>query len=45
MAPIKSIVETALARGVQQPIALYFGARAERDLYLEDHFVRSPSSA
>jgi ferredoxin-NAD(P)+ reductase (naphthalene dioxygenase ferredoxin-specific) len=38
LAPIKSIVETALAHGLQQPIALYFGARAERDLYLEDHF-------
>ncbi len=38
MAPIKSIVETALARGMQQPITLYFGVRAERDLYLEDHF-------
>jgi CDP-4-dehydro-6-deoxyglucose reductase/ferredoxin-NAD(P)+ reductase (naphthalene dioxygenase ferredoxin-specific) len=38
MAPVKSIVETALARGMQQPIALYFGVRAERDLYLEDHF-------
>ena len=23
--------------------SLYFGTRAERDLYLEDHFVRSPS--
>jgi ferredoxin-NAD(P)+ reductase (naphthalene dioxygenase ferredoxin-specific) len=38
MAPIKSIVETALAHRMRQPIALYFGARAERDLYLEDHF-------
>jgi CDP-4-dehydro-6-deoxyglucose reductase/ferredoxin-NAD(P)+ reductase (naphthalene dioxygenase ferredoxin-specific) len=38
MAPIKSIVETALAQGMKQPIALYFGARAERDLYLEAHF-------
>jgi ferredoxin-NAD(P)+ reductase (naphthalene dioxygenase ferredoxin-specific) len=38
LAPIKSIVETALAHGLQQPITLFFGARAERDLYLEDHF-------
>ncbi len=37
LAPIKSTVEEALARGAQQPIHLYFGARAERDLYLEDH--------
>jgi NAD(P)H-flavin reductase/ferredoxin len=38
MAPIKSIVETALAHDMKQPIAFYFGARAERDLYLEAHF-------
>jgi ferredoxin-NAD(P)+ reductase (naphthalene dioxygenase ferredoxin-specific) len=38
MAPIKSIVETALAHGMKQPIAFYFGARAERDLYLEGYF-------
>ena len=38
LAPIKSIVETALRRGARQPIQLYFGVRAERDLYLEEHF-------
>lgn len=38
LAPIKSIVETALAHGAKQPIHLYFGVRDERDLYLEDHF-------
>jgi NAD(P)H-flavin reductase/ferredoxin len=38
LAPIKSIVETALALGMRQPIRLYFGVRDERDLYLEDHF-------
>ncbi len=38
LAPIKSIVETALAHGMKQPIHLYFGARSERDLYLVDHF-------
>lgn len=38
LAPIKSIVETALAAGMKQPIRLYFGARAEEDLYLVDHF-------
>jgi naphthalene 1,2-dioxygenase ferredoxin reductase component len=38
LAPIKSMVEEALARGAKQPIHLYFGVRAERDLYLEDHF-------
>jgi CDP-4-dehydro-6-deoxyglucose reductase/ferredoxin-NAD(P)+ reductase (naphthalene dioxygenase ferredoxin-specific) len=38
LAPVKSIVETALAAGMKQPIHLYFGARAERDLYLEAHF-------
>lgn len=39
LAPIKSIVETALASGMRQPIRLYVGARAERDLYLLDHFA------
>jgi len=39
LAPIKSIVETALAHGSQQPIRLYFGVRDERDLYLEPHFL------
>jgi len=38
LAPIKSIVETALRRGARQPIHLYFGVRAEPDLYLEEHF-------
>jgi naphthalene 1,2-dioxygenase ferredoxin reductase component len=39
LAPIKSIVETALGEGLRQPIALYFGIRDERDLYLEEHFA------
>ncbi|MBM3546532.1 MAG: 2Fe-2S iron-sulfur cluster binding domain-containing protein [Alphaproteobacteria bacterium] len=38
LAPIKSIVETALAKGRRGPVHLYFGARDERDVYLEDHF-------
>ena len=38
LAPIKSIVETALWRGARQPIHLYVGARDERDLYLVEHF-------
>lgn len=38
LAPVRSIVETALRRGVRQPVALYFGVRAERDLYMERHF-------
>jgi ferredoxin-NAD(P)+ reductase (naphthalene dioxygenase ferredoxin-specific) len=38
LAPIKSIVESALAAGTAQPIDLYFGIRAERDLYLEAYF-------
>ncbi len=38
MAPMKSIVDTALNYGFQQPIHLYFGVRQERDLYLVDHF-------
>jgi CDP-4-dehydro-6-deoxyglucose reductase/ferredoxin-NAD(P)+ reductase (naphthalene dioxygenase ferredoxin-specific) len=38
LAPITSIVETALANGMKQPIHVYFGARTERDIYLVDHF-------
>ncbi|WP_430804823.1 2Fe-2S iron-sulfur cluster-binding protein [Brevundimonas naejangsanensis] len=38
LAPIKSIVETALAHGMDQPVHVYFGARAVRDLYLVEHF-------
>ena len=38
LAPIKSIVETALANGARQDIFLYFGVRDERDIYLENYF-------
>jgi len=38
LAPIASIVETALAKGRRGPIHLYFGARGEQDVYLEDRF-------
>ncbi len=38
LAPIKAIVETALSQGMRQPIHLYFGARDERDIYLEAQF-------
>jgi naphthalene 1,2-dioxygenase ferredoxin reductase component len=38
LAPIASILETALARGRRGPIHLYFGARDERDVYLEERF-------
>ncbi|MFQ6571883.1 2Fe-2S iron-sulfur cluster-binding protein [Pseudomonas sp. UM16] len=40
LAPIKAIIETAIARAMKQPIHCYFGARSERDLYLLDHFAR-----
>ena len=39
LAPIKSIVEAALASGARQPVRLYAGGRAERDLYLLDHLA------
>ncbi len=39
LAPIKSIVERALAQKLPQHIYLYFGVRTERDLYLHDHFA------
>jgi ferredoxin-NAD(P)+ reductase (naphthalene dioxygenase ferredoxin-specific) len=38
LAPIKGIVDAAIARGMRQPIHVYFGARSDRDLYLVDHF-------
>ena len=38
LAPIKGIVEAAIALGMKQPIHVYFGARSDRDLYLVDHF-------
>jgi ferredoxin-NAD(P)+ reductase (naphthalene dioxygenase ferredoxin-specific) len=38
LAPIASIIETALQLGMKQRIVLYFGARAERDLYYVDRF-------
>jgi CDP-4-dehydro-6-deoxyglucose reductase/ferredoxin-NAD(P)+ reductase (naphthalene dioxygenase ferredoxin-specific) len=39
LAPIKSIVESALNKGMPQPIYLYFGARDLRDIYLDEHFL------
>ncbi len=33
LAPVRSIVETALRRGMSQPIHLYFGVRGTRDLF------------
>ena len=39
LAPVGSIVETALAKGMAQPIHLYFGVRTERDLYMTDRFA------
>jgi ferredoxin-NAD(P)+ reductase (naphthalene dioxygenase ferredoxin-specific) len=39
IAPIKSIVERALAKAMPQPIHLYFGVRSTRDLYLHGHFA------
>jgi NAD(P)H-flavin reductase/ferredoxin len=38
LAPIKSMVEHALKLCMAQDIHLYFGVRAERDLYLVEHF-------
>ena len=39
LAPMKSIVETALARDGARPVWLYVGARQARDLYLVEHFA------
>jgi len=35
LAPIRSIVATALDKGTERPIHLYFGVRGERDVYAE----------
>jgi CDP-4-dehydro-6-deoxyglucose reductase/ferredoxin-NAD(P)+ reductase (naphthalene dioxygenase ferredoxin-specific) len=40
LAPIRSIVRTALAARVTQPIHLYFGARDERDVYYERELLQ-----
>lgn len=34
-APIKGIIEHALAAGIERPMHLYWGVRARRDLYLD----------
>ena len=34
-APMKSIIEDAIARGLKRPLHLYWGTRAQRDLYLD----------
>ena len=39
LAPIKSIVETALDAAGNRHIHVYFGVREERDIYLEGHFA------
>lgn len=36
IAPIKGMIEHALAHGVTREMHLYFGARAKRDLYVHD---------
>ncbi|MFL6622775.1 MAG: CDP-6-deoxy-delta-3,4-glucoseen reductase [Sulfurifustis sp.] len=35
-APIKSMVEDAIARGISRPMHFYWGARARRDLYMHE---------
>jgi CDP-4-dehydro-6-deoxyglucose reductase len=35
-APIKGIIEHAIAEGIRREMHLYWGARARRDLYLDD---------
>jgi NAD(P)H-flavin reductase len=35
LAPVLSIIRTALAHGMAQPIRLFIGVRAERDVYME----------
>ncbi|HWQ38464.1 MAG TPA: 2Fe-2S iron-sulfur cluster-binding protein [Burkholderiales bacterium] len=40
LAPIRSILAAALAGGATQPVLLYFGVRAERDVYCEDELAQ-----
>lgn len=40
LAPIKSIIETALHDGFTQPLHLYFGVRSERDVYFEQELAQ-----
>src|SRR4051812_46024212 len=40
LAPIKSIIETALHAGFAQPLHLYFGVRSERDVYFEQELAQ-----
>ena len=35
-APIKSVVEHAIAAGIERPMHLFWGARARRDLYMDE---------
>jgi CDP-4-dehydro-6-deoxyglucose reductase/ferredoxin-NAD(P)+ reductase (naphthalene dioxygenase ferredoxin-specific) len=44
LAPIRSIVSAALSGGFHHPIHVYFGARAERDVYCEEELARWSSS-
>lgn len=39
LAPIKAVAETALAKGLAQPVHIYFGARAFHDLYMVERFT------
>jgi len=39
LAPMKAIVEAALAGGLKKDVHLYFGVREESELYLERHFI------
>ncbi len=39
LAPIRSIVESALAAGYAHPVHLYFGVRGERDVYYESELA------
>lgn len=39
LAPMKAIVEAALAGGHKKDVHLYFGVRDESEIYLERHFI------
>ncbi len=39
LAPMKAVIEDALATGLERDVHLYFGCRQEREIYLERYFI------
>jgi len=39
LAPMKAVIEDALATGLERDVHLYYGCRDEREIYLERYFI------